>query len=205
MTRYARQERAALCDLLVEVGPDAPTLCAGWRTRDLAAHLVLRERRPDAAPGILLPPLAGRTARVQRSLAARPFPDLVRTLRRPPAVLAPFDEALNTLEFFVHHEDVRRARPQWEPRELPDGLSHALWGQVRRMARLALRRFPATVALTAPAFGEVRAGAGGEEVLVDGAPGELAIFVSGRQAAARVELSGSPELSGQLNEARLGV
>ena len=59
MTRYARPEREALCDLLTDLGPEAPTLCAGWRTRDLAAHLVLRERRPDAAPGILLPLLAG--------------------------------------------------------------------------------------------------------------------------------------------------
>jgi uncharacterized protein (TIGR03083 family) len=44
----ARAERAALCDLFDEVGPDAPTLCAGWTTRDLAAHLVIRERRADA-------------------------------------------------------------------------------------------------------------------------------------------------------------
>ena len=167
---------------------------------------MLRERRPDAAPGILLPPLAGYT-RPGPALAWRPAPFRTWSVRCGglPTLLAPFDEAMNTLEFFIHHEDVRRAQPRWQPRDLPAGLSRALWRQVRRMSRLALRRFPATVVLTAPAYGEVRAGAGGEEVLVDGAPGELAIFVSGRQAAARVELSGSPELSGQLNEARLGV
>ena len=65
MTRHARSERLALCRTLERVGPDAPTLCPPWRTRDLAAHLVLRERRPDAAPGIWLRAAAGRTRRVQ--------------------------------------------------------------------------------------------------------------------------------------------
>ena len=49
---YSREERLALCALLDETGPDAPTLCEGWTTGDLAAHLVLRERRPDAAAGV---------------------------------------------------------------------------------------------------------------------------------------------------------
>ena len=43
---YAQDERAALAALLHETGPDGPTLCEGWQTRDLVAHLVLRERRP---------------------------------------------------------------------------------------------------------------------------------------------------------------
>src|SRR5262249_33102419 len=61
---YARDERTALCALLGETGPGAPTLCEGWRTGDLAAHLVMRERRPDAAAGLLGGPLAGHTRRV---------------------------------------------------------------------------------------------------------------------------------------------
>ena len=48
---HAQDERQALCDLLADIGPDQPTLCTGWRTADLAAHLVLRERRPDAGAG----------------------------------------------------------------------------------------------------------------------------------------------------------
>src|SRR5215467_11727435 len=67
---YARDERAALCALFDETGPQAPTLCAGWRTADLAAHLVLRERRPDAAVGILGGPLARHTQRVNQALAS---------------------------------------------------------------------------------------------------------------------------------------
>ena len=34
----AQRERTALADLLEELGPDAPTLCAGWSAIDLATH-----------------------------------------------------------------------------------------------------------------------------------------------------------------------
>ena len=64
----ARQERAALVTTMRGVGPEQPTLCGDWTTRDLAAHLVVRERRLDAAPGILLPALADYTARVQEQV-----------------------------------------------------------------------------------------------------------------------------------------
>jgi hypothetical protein len=43
-------ERAQLSDLLDELGPEAPTLLAPWTARDMAAHLVLRERDPLAEP-----------------------------------------------------------------------------------------------------------------------------------------------------------
>lgn len=111
---YARDERTALCDLLDRLGPDQPTLCTGWTTNDLAAHLVLRERRPLAAPGIVLRPLSGYTERVHRGLAGRPFPALVQTLRQPPRwsplAFAAVDRAVNTLEMFLHHEDARRGQ-----------------------------------------------------------------------------------------------
>src|SRR5690349_13654553 len=85
----AKDERNALCDLFTEVGPDAPTLCEGWLTRDLAAHLVLRERRMDAAPGILIKPLAGYTRRVQDGYAARPWAGLVDLVRSGPPRYSP--------------------------------------------------------------------------------------------------------------------
>jgi uncharacterized protein (TIGR03085 family) len=214
---YARDERAALCDLLAEGGPDRPTLCTGWRTRDLAAHLLVRERRPLAAPGIVLPPLAGYTERVRRRLAERPYPELVARLRRPPrwspVALAPVDRAVNTLELFIHHEDARRGEPGWQPRELPPGLAAALWARVRPYAKLRLRRFPAPVIVHAPGHGEVRTGSGdragggdgGEPVRLTADPGELALFLTGRQAAARVTLTGPEPLTGKLAAARLGL
>ncbi|PZA20241.1 maleylpyruvate isomerase N-terminal domain-containing protein, partial [Modestobacter versicolor] len=50
----SRSERAALADLLEQLGPDQPTCCEGWTTQDMATHLVLRDRRPDAMPGLAL-------------------------------------------------------------------------------------------------------------------------------------------------------
>ena len=129
---YSRDERLALAALLEETGPGAPTLCAGWQTGDLAAHLVLRERRPDAAAGVFGGPLAGHTARVQRRLSKRmTYAQLVQAFRNGPPRLSPLalpglDERANTVEYFVHYEDVRRARPGWEPRDVDPGLSEEL-------------------------------------------------------------------------------
>ena len=53
MTRalLARRERAALCDLALVLGEDAPTLCGAWTAKDLVAHLLVRERSPLAVSG----------------------------------------------------------------------------------------------------------------------------------------------------------
>jgi uncharacterized protein (TIGR03085 family) len=202
MSRYAQSERRSLADLLLDVGPDAPTLCAGWTARDLAAHLVVRERRPDAAAGLVLPPLRGHGERVRQRTGDGGFPELVELVRRPPwwsPVSNPLaDEAANAMEFFIHHEDVRRARPDWQPRQLPDEQQAALWRRARGLARLRLRRLRAAVLLKAPGYGEARAGAGGPQVRMIGAPGELLLFLSGRQRAARVQLDGPPELTAKL-------
>ena len=167
---YSQDERLALCATLEKAGPDAPTLCAGWTTRDLAAHLVLRERRPDAAAGIPGGPLAGHTAKVQQRLAAAPYPALLATIRSGPPRLSLFaipalDERANTVEFFVHNEDVRRAAPDWAPRDISPGLSDALWDRLR-MARFKLRKAPVGVEF---ARNDDGAGPGGKE---DGADGK---------------------------------
>src|ERR1700723_4726115 len=130
---YAQDERAALAALLDETGPDGPTLCEGWQTRVLAAPLVLRERRPDAAAGVMGGPLAGYTARVQRQYLDRySYPALIAMFQAGPPSLSPFaipgaDEAANTVEYFVHHEDVRGAADDWTERPGDPGLSAALW------------------------------------------------------------------------------
>ncbi|MEV0390883.1 TIGR03085 family metal-binding protein [Nonomuraea sp. NPDC050643] len=207
---HARGERAALCDLLDRLGPDAPTLCTGWTTADLAAHLVLRERRPDAMGGIAIKPLAGYTASVQNALKARhPYPELVGLVRKPGGIygVLPFlDDAVNTLEYFVHHEDVRRAQPSWEPRELPTDLEQLIWKRVSSGARLMLRKSPVGVVLHRLGGGVVLGGArGGSRVEVTGRAAELLMFCFGRQAHARVELSGDPHSVSLLREASLGV
>ncbi|HEX2770801.1 MAG TPA: TIGR03085 family metal-binding protein, partial [Micromonosporaceae bacterium] len=205
MPQYARAERESLADLLQALGPEAPTINTGWTTRDLAAHLVLRERRPDAAGGIALRPLRGYAERVRRALASRPYPQLVDAVRRPPwwsPVSNPLVDGLaNTVEFFVHHEDVRRAQPAWKPRELPPGHQAALWRRGLPLGRLGLRRFPASVLVQAPGFGEATAGAGGERVRLVGEPGELLLFLTGRQRVARVQLDGPAPLTARLRGA----
>ncbi|MGK5441930.1 TIGR03085 family metal-binding protein [Micromonospora sp. URMC 105] len=209
MPRYARSEREALADLMLELGPDAPTVNEGWTTRDLAAHLVVRERRLDAAGGIVLPPLRGYAERVRRRIAARPWAELVGLVRRPPVwspVSNPLvDELANTLEFFIHHEDVRRAGAGWQPRDLPAGLRGRLWKPVSLLARTALRRFPADLLVQAPGHGELSVGRGGDRVRLVGSPGELALFLSGRQRVARVQVDGPAPLADRLRHARLGL
>jgi uncharacterized protein (TIGR03085 family) len=202
MMTYARDERLALCALLDEAGPRAPTLCEGWATLDLAAHLVLRERRLDAAAGIPGGPLAGYNRRVQHRIADRtPYRNLVRAVRNGPPALSPFripglTERVNLIEYFVHHEDVRRARPDWQPRKLEQGLSDTLW-RMLRMARFVLRKVPVGVELArddepGPAAGvRLTARARTPVVTVTGTPAELTMWVLGRTGAALVRLDGS--------------
>ena len=194
---YAQDERAALAALLGETGTDAPTLCEGWQTRDLAAHLVLRERRPDAAFGILGGPLAGYTARLQRQyLGKHSHEELVAMFAAGPPRLSPFgipgaDAAANTVEYFVHHEDVRRAAPGWTERELPGGLTAALWKRLSG-AKLFLRGAPVGVRLRwdAPGGGVIDAKKAEPVVTVAGSPAELTMWSMGRVSAAHVTLDG---------------
>ncbi|MGN9839409.1 TIGR03085 family metal-binding protein [Nonomuraea sp. H19] len=207
---HASGERSALCDLFDRLGPDAPTLCTGWTTYDLAAHLVLRERRPDAMGGIALKPLAGYTAAVQNGLKAKhPYPELVGLVRRPGGIyglLPVLDEAVNTLEYFVHHEDVRRAQPSWEPRELPADFDRLIWKRVSTGARLMLRRSPVGVVMHRLGGGVALGGPRhGSRVEVTGTASELLMFCFGRQEHARVELTGEPHDVDLLRGASLGL
>jgi uncharacterized protein (TIGR03085 family) len=198
-------ERSALADLMTELGPDAPTLCEGWTTRDLAAHLVARATRADAAIGIMVKSLAPHTKRVQDRIAGQEWTALIAKVRRRPWWAAIGDEAANRVEYFVHHEDVRRAQPDWQPRALTPEFAAALWSRIRTMARLVLRRTPARITVTAPGHGSVTAGRGGTGVDIVGDPGELILFLTGRQEQAIVELSGPAPITDRMRTARYGV
>jgi uncharacterized protein (TIGR03085 family) len=200
----AQQERQTICDLFVELGPDAPTLCEGWHTADLAAHLVVRERRPDSGPGLVWPPLAGYTDKVRRAVLDRtPWDTLVATVRSgPPFLLRPFDGPMNTIEYFIHVEDVRRARGDWEPRAVAPELADALWARVGPGGMA--KKVGATIVITSPGRAEKRSGTGPTLTLA-GDPGELTMFGAGRQRAARVDISGDAALVEQLRNAKLGV
>jgi len=200
MTRFASSERQGLCDTFEQVGPDAPTLCSPWLTRDLAAHLVVRERRPDVSAAIWLPAMTGRLQKVQNGYAAWDWQRLVHEVRSGPPTwsptsLRPVDEAINTAEFFVHHEDVLRGGASWSPRRLPCDLETALWGIVSKVARLQLARARVGIVLTAPAYGErqVRSTTDLGKVVITGTPGELLLYSFGRREVAQVDVSGSEE------------
>ncbi|RSO42886.1 TIGR03085 family protein [Streptomyces sp. WAC 06725] len=210
MSTHANRERLLLADLLEGAGPDAPTLCEGWKARDLAAHVVVRERRADAAGGLLIKPLAGRLERVQREFAAKPYDELVRLIRTGPPRMSPFalkqiDEASNTVEFFVHAEDVRRAQPDWTPRELDPVFSDTLWSRLEKMARVLGRKSPVGLVLRRPNGQTAVAHRGTPVVTATGGPGELVLFVYGRQSAADVELDGDKDAVARVLEAQLGL
>lgn len=204
----ARRERAALVDTMRATGPDAPTLCEGWNTRDLAAHLVVRERRLDAAPGILIPKLAGYTARVQEQVtASTDWPELLAQVAAGPPLYSPFillDPLVNVAEMFIHHEDVRRAGNTWEPRVLDDSTSSALARQVSAFARMTLVKAPARISLTTRA-GKVLATAGkGAPVTITGDPGELLLFCAGREPV-RVSFDGDTDAIAAVQGSRRGL
>jgi len=208
-----RRERHALCDTALQVGPDAPTLCGTWTARDLAAHLLVRERGWwGPAAGITLSRLEGVTERAMARAASRPFPELVEQVREP--ALTPYripgvERLTNTLEYFVHHEDLRRAQPGWVPRELTREDEDELWSLVKGSAKLSTRKagVPVVARRTVwddlpPESATIRKGA--DPVVVTGRPGELVMFFFGRSELHDVTFEGPPEAIARLQGADRG-
>jgi uncharacterized protein (TIGR03085 family) len=203
----AGSERKGLCDLLDQLGPDAPTLCEGWKTADLAAHLFVRERRPHASPGILLEPLAGITTRAMRHALARyGYTGLVAKVRSgPPLMWWPLEGAVNTVEFFVHTEDVRRAQPEWEPRDSAE-LDAAAWKGLGRSARLYGHKMKdAGLEFVGTDGKKVVARQATPMATVTGGPQELLLFLYGRGQAARVSIEGDEAAKAALDRANFKV
>lgn len=193
--------RDLLAETLLAAGPSAPTLCAGWQTRHLAAHLVLRERLAG------LNPLGGDLDRRLQRLAARAedpaaYARLIISFRDGSGARLlhwpGIDSAANLLEYFVHTEDVRRARPVWRPRQLGRVYDEKLWKLLLQRARFFYRKAPVGVTLARP-DGTVKhvhspaRGSGHGEVTVVGGVGELVMHAHGRPQAALVTLEGTQD------------
>ncbi|MGB6207532.1 TIGR03085 family metal-binding protein [Mycobacterium sp.] len=204
----AQRERSALVDTLRNVGPDAPTLCTGWTTRDLAAHLVVRERRLDATPGISIGFLAGYTAKVQHQTAqSHSWADLLEMVASGPPVYSPFkliDAVANLGEMYIHHEDVRRAVDGWQPRVLDESTNTALSRQLGLLSRLTLAKLPAKVLLQTTEGRRIARVGRGDPVTVTGEPQELVLFVAGRDVG-RVEFDGDAGAIAAVRGARRGL
>lgn len=200
MTNFARSERLALAALLREVGPDAPTLCDGWSTRDLAIHLVIRDRYPTAMASeaseaaAKIPFIAKRAEDRRAELSELDWKKLVGMVAEGPGVLSPVgwgpgEILANTVEFYVHLEDVRRARRGWAARNILPELEQQLWSALPTMVRLPPWRPETAVKFIAPGYGEFSFGRTDEgSKVVSGKPSEVVLYALGREEHARVEV-----------------
>ena len=204
-------ERQQLTDLLDELGPEAPTLLEPWTTRDLAAHLVLREHDYLAAPGLVVSGPWGRFAeRRTEALTQNDYRRLIATIRSGPPRgffrIGWVRRVANLNEFFVHHEDVRRANGRG-PREYPPAMDEALWRNVTRAPWFLARRLrgPGLELEWAGTSRTVRARRGEPIVHVAGLPGELLLYLFGRRSAAEVDVTGPADAVDVVRRTRFGV
>jgi uncharacterized protein (TIGR03085 family) len=215
MSHSARpaDQRAALCDALDAVEPGAPTLCDGWTAHHLAAHVWLRENETWSVAPLIA---TGRGDRIDERLEAvrrrHPYRDLVAEIRRGPRGLSPFrlpgvEEVANTIEFFVHCEDVRRGAGVITPRELDLALENLAWKRATTLGRLFLRGCPVAVWLErdAPSGEPVRIGRGPDIVTISGRPTEILLYLFGRRGAADVAVAGERAAVSIVERTRLGI
>ncbi len=205
----AQQEREQLLDLALELGSDAPTLCGDWRVKELIAHLVVRERRPIGALGITIKPLAGLHDGAVAKVADQQSLDLmVGKLRDGFSYLKlpGIDPLVNTLEFFIHHEDVRRAQPGWEPRELDARTAATLWKAVGVSGKGLIRPAGVPVTIVNATTGSTAVLRGGSDpVTITGEPAELALFIYGRDQTRGLQFDGPEASVTRLKNAKLGI
>lgn len=213
MEPMSRSERAALCNTALEAGEQAPTLCEDWSVKDLVIHLLVRERDPLGAPGIVVPRLEGLTVRSSRRLARHDFTSLVERVRSgpppwSPLALPPLDRVANTLEYFVHHEDIRRAAPGWAPRELTDREQRVLWKALGTAGKGLLRETGLPVELRWLDGDQERSAVlrkGAAPVVVRGAPAELVMMLFGRDQHRELTYDGPAEAVQRLRGAEKGL
>jgi uncharacterized protein (TIGR03085 family) len=206
------QERLELCDLFDQLGPSVPTLLDGWTAHDLAAHLVLREHDLIAGPCLLLPGPFERFAERRRAGLARreDFAGLVTRIRSGPPVgffrIGWVRSLANLNEFFVHHEDVRRANGRGV-RSLTPVMDAALWRNVRRGGRFLGRRLGGCGLEVEWAGSDERVTVrpGSPTARLSGPPGELLLYLFGRQAAAQVDVSGPGEAVAAVGRTHFGM
>jgi uncharacterized protein (TIGR03085 family) len=180
---------------MIAAGQNAPTLCEGWTVKDLAAHIVVRERRPDAAVGIMGGPLGAYTERVRREYAEKPFDELLEDIRTGPPkwwVGQKVDKLFNTSEMFVHHEDVRRGGHRWEPRHLSERDEGSLWTIVRNVAPQTFRSSPVRVVLASESGKQLVAKKAGERTVTITAPASELLLLAFGRSAVRVTTDGEP-------------
>lgn len=205
---FAHLSREVLAETLLAAGPGSATLCEGWRTEDLAAHLYLREHRPITALGAVVGPLAKHTDAAIRQLAGRSakspeYGRLVHDFLAGPPRLSPLrvprvDEGANVVEYFIHTEDVRRATDRWAPRALDKDYSDALWNHLIRRAGLLYRGVDAGIILVNPSGARHVVKRAAVSAAIVGEPAELLMHASGRRSHALVTFEGRADVVARL-------
>jgi uncharacterized protein (TIGR03083 family) len=194
-------ERASLADLLDSLGEqewEVPSLCAGWRVRDVAAHLTLAQMRPlpavvaaVRARGNFNRMVHDSAVRQARRLPVLQYAPRLRAMagsrRKAPGVshLEPLIDVL------VHGQDI--AIPLGRSRPMPVGAAIAaadrVWPSLfpwRAERKLNGFRLAATDC----------SWSAGDGLLVEGPIGAILLLLTGRQAGlARLSGPGARELS----------
>lgn len=188
--------RADLVAALRAARPTDPTLCEGWEARHLAAHVVLRERKPVQMALSMARSVDPTGSLADEANDAEGYARLVDQVEEGPSRLSPLEwaPAANVVEFLVHAQDVRRGDglPTTQG-ELPEHLTTAVWRSVRPMATLRYRRSAARggvgLVLVSPLARAVLA-RGERSAVLSGTPLELALWVSGRERASLATVEG---------------
>lgn len=212
---FVDPSREVLAETLLAAGPDSPTLCEGWLTRDLAAHLFLRERKAAVGIGLLIKSLGRASDKATAKLAAKlktndDYAELVNAFRAGPPALSPLkikalDESSNLIEYFVHTEDVRRAVDRWAPRALDEDYSDALWDELIKRAAILYRGVDLGIVLVRPSGPRHVAKRAPVSVAIVGEPGELLMHAHGRTSHALVTFEGQPDAVALLQSAEIGL
>jgi uncharacterized protein (TIGR03083 family) len=121
----ATAERTDLADFLATLTPEqwgAPSLCEGWRVRDVVAHVMSFDG--VGLLGMCRRAIRGRLVHANQAgvdeLASLTTEQLLRRLRahvRPQGLATTFGGRLALLDVTIHHQDIRR--PLGMPRQIP--------------------------------------------------------------------------------------
>lgn len=215
MMHFVDPSREVLAETLLAVGPGAPTLCAGWQSEDLAAHLYLRERNAGVGMGLILRAFARVSENATRKLAKKStspesYGKLVEQFRAGPPPLSPLrikalDETSNLIEYFVHTEDLRRAKDRWAPRALDEDYSQALWDELIKRAAILYRGVDLGIVLVQPSGPRHVAKRAPVSVAIIGEPAELLMHAHGRTEHALVTFEGQHDAVALLKTADVGL
>jgi uncharacterized protein (TIGR03083 family) len=184
----AHDERADLADLLTTLTPaqwDAPSLCAGWRVRDVVAHMFSYEELGVAGlvgrfiRGGVLPDRVNAVG--VAAYADHSTDDLITLVRnhlQPRGLTAGFGGRIALTDGVIHHQDIRR--PLGLTRDIPADRMLAVLSFARTAPTIGAAKRIRGLTLTAADL-DWTAGSG---PVVEGPAESLLMAMAGRRGTA---------------------